>query len=112
MDIIQRVQQLMEEKGVTAARLTRELGLAQGAFTHWKKGHQKPSVDNVVKLAAYFDVTTDYLLLGKTPVNPAEDLSPESQKMMKEYLRLLRLNDEENAALLAPIRTRSASGAS
>lgn len=62
MDTIDRILGLMSERKVTAAQLTREAGITNGLITQWRQGKQKPSMNNIEKIAAYFSVSTDYLL--------------------------------------------------
>lgn len=62
MAIIDRMLELMKERNVTANALANELGLPNSAFSEWKKKKANPSVDVILKIADYFDVTTDYLL--------------------------------------------------
>jgi len=64
----------MEERGVTAAQLTREISLTNGLVTQWKKGLQKPSTDAIIKISKYFNVSTDYILLGVVDIKPNERL--------------------------------------
>ncbi len=65
MSIAERILQLMEERKVTAATLTREIPLTNGLITQWKQGKQNPSIDAINKIAAYFNVSIDYLVNGK-----------------------------------------------
>jgi len=62
--MVSRIFNLMEERGIKATNLANAIGLNSAVFTQWKKGLQKPSTDAVIKIAQYFNVTTDYLLLG------------------------------------------------
>ena len=62
--MVERVLQLIEERGITAYKLTTDLGLRTGAVTEWRQGKSKPSTDAIIKIAKYFDVPTDHLLLG------------------------------------------------
>jgi transcriptional regulator with XRE-family HTH domain len=79
----------MEAKGIKATTLTSELGLPISAVTDWKKGKCKPSTDAVIKLADYFGVTTDYLLLGKKTNSEVSLKKMEDIVMDKRYI-----NDE------------------
>ena len=74
MDTIDRIFDLMFQKKITAAQLTREAGLTQGLVTQWKQRKQNPSMDSITKVAAFFGVTVDYLL-GKM-----DDPTPENKK--------------------------------
>ena len=60
---IDRILNLMEQNNVTAATLTKEIPLTNGVISQWKRGKQNPSTDSIIKIANYFHVTTDYILL-------------------------------------------------
>lgn len=85
--MINRILDLMEKRKINAKQLTAELELSNSAITDWKKGKAKPSTDAVVKIAAYFDVSTDYILMGK----PDGSQLSENEK---ELLALLHRFDE------------------
>ncbi len=62
MTIIDRIFQLKEEQNLTSKDVELGAGLANSSLSQWKKGKGKPSLENIVKVAAFFHVTTDYLL--------------------------------------------------
>ena len=74
MTVVDRIVALMESRGVSGTALTSSVEISSSSITEWKKGKAKPSVDAVVKIAEYFDVTTDWLLMGKVSVS--EDNTP------------------------------------
>lgn len=53
---------LCEKKGVSPTRATVEIGLSRTIGTKWKTTGATPSGETLSKIAAYFDVSTDYLL--------------------------------------------------
>ena len=55
------VEKLLAERGLTATKLARELGLSQSTFSAWKRGEYVPKVDKRKLVADYFGVTLDYL---------------------------------------------------
>jgi len=61
----------MKQRGIRAKELSKITGVGNSTISAWKRGLQKPSVDAIIKIAEYFGVTTDYLLLGKEP--PLQD---------------------------------------
>ena len=79
MSVINRILLLMEKENINARKLTRDLELSNSSITEWKKGKAKPSIEAVVKIAGYFGVTTDYLLLDEQNGVPdgEEDARPE-----------------------------------
>ena len=71
--MIERILALLEERGVTAYKLTSDLGLALSTVTQWKKGKAKPSYGALVKIADYFNVSVEYL--QGTTDDPAPSLN-------------------------------------
>ena len=65
--MIERIFKLMERDGINAKELSKVTGVGNSTISAWKKGLQKPSTDAIIKIAKYFGVTTDYLLLGEDP---------------------------------------------
>lgn len=60
--MLDTILNLMEDFHVTAKQMTSDLGISGSAISEWKKGKGKPSTDAVVKIAKYFQVSTDYIL--------------------------------------------------
>lgn len=53
---------LMKENNVTQKQLAAAVGTSQGNVADWKSGRSTPSLDKLVLIAHYFEVSTDYLL--------------------------------------------------
>jgi transcriptional regulator with XRE-family HTH domain len=101
--MVERILNLMKERDVTAAQLTREIALTNGLVSQWKKGLQNPSTEAVIKIADYFGVTTDWLLTGKEPVKKNVDemsmseliknnseLTEEGKKLLMNHYMLIK----------------------
>ena len=61
MNTLERILSLATESGQTNKAVEEATGLSNGSFSKWKKGDYAPSADAVLKLAQYFNVSTDYL---------------------------------------------------
>lgn len=61
----ERLRQLREERGVSQAAVGKELKVSRYTVYSYEKGKTDPTLDGLVILADYFDVTLDYLL-GRT----------------------------------------------
>ena len=59
--LLERLWELIELKNITAYRLAKDVGLSTSHFSHWKNGKVKPSLDAVILIADYFNVSVDYL---------------------------------------------------
>lgn len=76
--VIDKILLLMKSEGVSSSALTSALEISSSSIAEWKKGKAKPSTDAVVKIARYFGVTTDYLLLdGELPLSTKNAITQE-----------------------------------
>lgn len=55
---------LMEKKGVTNYRLSKDIDCAPTTVTNWLTGKTVPASDKMQLLAGYFGVSVDYLMTG------------------------------------------------
>jgi transcriptional regulator with XRE-family HTH domain len=85
--MINRIIELMDINKINAKELTSQLGISHSSVTDWKKGRGTPSAQTIVKLANFFNVTTDYLLIGLSETN----LSKENVDITKNTLVLDRM---------------------
>lgn len=65
--VIDRIRDLCLKKGISIPKLEEALGFGAGTITRWKKS--EPGVDKILKVANFFNVTTDYLLGKEIPAN-------------------------------------------
>lgn len=61
----ERLLELRKEKGVSQAKLAKELSVSYAVVCYWETDRSEPTAPNLVKLADYFNVSIDYLL-GRT----------------------------------------------
>lgn len=59
--VYERIKDLCQRKGITMCKLESDLGFGNGSVKKWESS-SSPSVDKIVKVATYFDISTDYLL--------------------------------------------------
>lgn len=53
---------LREEKKLSQPELADALGVNKGTISYWENDLKEPTAPNIVKIAKFFAVTTDYLL--------------------------------------------------
>lgn len=64
--VTKNIFQLMDNKGVTAYKLSKETGISESVISRWKSGEQSPSIFNLVKVAHYFQCGLSELMKGVT----------------------------------------------
>ena len=60
-----RLLELRREKGISQAKLAKELGVSFAVVCYWETDRSEPTAPNIVKIAEFFNVSVDYLL-GRT----------------------------------------------
>lgn len=68
-----RILELRINKGITQSELARELAVARSTVNKWELGFREPNFDSLLKIASYFDTTTDYLLGGRDNESGRQD---------------------------------------
>lgn len=64
--LYQRIKTLCEKRSISIAKLESELGFGNSSIKKWERV-SSPSIDKIIKVASYFDVSVDYLL-GRTDI--------------------------------------------
>ena len=89
----ERIMGLCKEKGISGAKLCREIGMQPSILTDIKMGRQRGlSAKNAQKVATYFGVSVGYLLgeEKKPPVNEDEELTELLERVRDDpHLRML-----------------------
>lgn len=55
-------EQLLDEKSLKAADVTRATGINSAVFSEWKKGKSRPNTEKLIKISKFFGVSIPYLL--------------------------------------------------
>ena len=58
----ERLKELREELNLSFEKLSKLTGLSSSALCNWENGINDITSDNLIVLAKFFKVTTDYLL--------------------------------------------------
>ncbi|WP_027622947.1 helix-turn-helix domain-containing protein [Clostridium lundense] len=67
MEISERLQQLRKLANYSQEQLADTLGVSRQAISKWESGQSNPDINNVIKLSGIYNVSTDYILIGKEP---------------------------------------------
>lgn len=121
MSIYNRIEFLIKSRGLTKKAFCEELKISTGNLGDWRRGKSTPSTNKLIEIAAFFDVSLDWLLTGQERIlqqaggvhelpanyvikngeeqNP--ELEPAEREFIQEYIdfvkfRKLRRNSEGN----------------
>ena len=68
--IVNRLAELRKKRGLSQIEFAKQIGSAQTTISNWENGNRDIDSQTIVKLADFFDVTTDYLLGKSDDPNP------------------------------------------
>lgn len=66
------IKRLRLEKGINQEQLAEQLHVTRQAVSNWETGKTQPDIEMLTQIAAYFDVSIEYLIYGKEPVKESD----------------------------------------
>ena len=57
-----RLRDLREEAGLSMVELAKAIGVSDAAICKWENGLAEPKLGYIIRLAEYFDCSTDYIM--------------------------------------------------
>lgn len=81
------------KKGLSQMALAKILGISQQTIGSWETGRTSPDLETLVKIAKFFNVSTDYLLgisdsFDKKNTEELECFSPDDIEIFNKYSHL------------------------
>ena len=76
MELYERLTELRKKAGFSQEKLAEMLKISRQAVSKWETGTSNPDINNIIQLGKLYGVSTDYILLGKSP-EPQHPDSPE-----------------------------------
>lgn len=81
MSFIDYICKSMDDKGITAYKLCKDIGMSQQTFSNWKDG-KIPAVDKAIKVITYLGLSADEVFEIKTP---SIILTQDEQELINAY---------------------------
>ena len=86
-----RLFELRDEKGLSQRDMAKILNISQGTYNNWENGKTQPSIEQLIMLASFFEVSVDYLV-GNTDEKGglcAEQFKTETERKLLRAFRKL-----------------------
>ena len=87
-----RIRSLRKARGLNQVQLAEKLGVKKQSVSNWENDNIMPSVEMLLKMADYFQVSTDYLL-GRDEPSPSGvhtlDVTGLTEKQIEHLARLV-----------------------
>lgn len=72
---MKNLKKLREKKGITQVKLSVDIEVSQEIISQYELGKTKPTVESLIKLADYFNTSTDFLLDRTNDPLPIQNLN-------------------------------------
>ncbi len=94
---MENLKKLREQKNITQTKVSVDIEISQELVSQYELGKSKPTIENLIKLANYFNCSTDYLL-GltdiSTKINNIDKQNIEIANIIEQYKTLSNENKE------------------
>ena len=60
-----KLKEIRRSKGISQLKLAMDLNMSQNTISRYETGEREPGINELIKIADYFNVSVDYLL-GRT----------------------------------------------
>lgn len=95
MYLAQNLKYLREQKGMNQNEMADVFGISQSAIGNWEQNHRKPDIEMIIRLAEYFGVSLDDLVLRD--LRPPKPMCASNLKYLREKYEM---SQEDMAQLL------------
>ncbi|WP_373233473.1 helix-turn-helix domain-containing protein [Cohnella sp.] len=93
MNMGQRLRELRLRRKISQEEVARHIGITRSAYSHYEINNRQPVYETLIKLAAFFDVSLDYIIGGTQSKAKAETAITQDNK---EILSLFQdMNQEQ-----------------
>lgn len=114
-----RLSEILEEKGIKQADLSRKTGLSTALISNYMTGKASPSLDYALKIANALGITLDYLVgrksdsLSKVQMALLYDfdlLNEEGQNVLTVVLNSLKVSHGKNSKITGGVVQKNTNG--
>ncbi|PAE66221.1 transcriptional regulator [Bacillus subtilis] len=86
---------LRKSKKLTQEEMASKIGVHRGTYANYERGHRQPDYETLVKIADFFEVTTDYLLRDTESENLDRTYKEQAKKVLNDPETFLAAKDGE-----------------
>ena len=86
-NIGERIKDLRKRKHWTQDELAHLLEVAPSSVGSYERGSRQPTIENLIRMSKYFNVSLDYLLCQTDDERTLQNFKKEDSKDLKDFLR-------------------------
>ena len=89
------LEKLMEEHHLNKNQLSKKAGIPYTTINNfWVRGYENVAISTVKRIAAFFNVSLDYLVLGKTANSNGDHMDENEKSLINSYRNLTNEGQE------------------
>ncbi|WP_338134409.1 helix-turn-helix transcriptional regulator [Cohnella candidum] len=92
MNMGERLRELRLRRNISQEEVARHIGITRSAYSHYEINNRQPVYETLIKLAAFFDVSLDYMIGGTSSKHKSETSDTQDTR---EIMSLLQHMDQE-----------------
>ncbi len=87
----EKIRYLRLKNNLTSRELSKALNISESSISLYENGKRKPSIELIIKIADYFNVTTDFLLgvSDNSLTNPKNNLNTDFSEVLENIITSL-----------------------
>lgn len=95
MKFSKNLDSYMNSLGITNYQMAKDTGVSDSLIGYWRSGKRKPTLDNLIVISNYLNVSLDFLVHGKASSDSSimldiDSLSESAQELLNTYQQLDR----------------------
>lgn len=94
------LKELRKADNLTQEEISKKLNIAKSTYCGYELGISEPSLETLIKLADYYDVSLDYLV-GRQYSNEVGYMTKEQKEIVRMFLSLDEFNQAKVAGYIA-----------
>jgi len=107
-----RLRKLRLARNLSQETVARHLGITRSAYSHYEINNRQPVYETLIKLAAFFEVSLDYMIGGTASTCKPADADPQDTREIWQLLRHMdREQRRQSIRLMNDLIAREASDA-
>ena len=64
-NVVEGLKKIRKIRNLNQQKVAMDLNISREALSHYENGRREPSLDMLVKMSKYYNVSIDYLITGK-----------------------------------------------
>lgn len=104
MNMGERLRELRLRRKISQEEVARHIGITRSAYSHYEINNRQPVYETLIKLAAYFDVSLDYIIGGNPSKSKGEQvITPDNREILSLFQHMSQEQRKRSISLITDL---------